>query len=112
MTEHEKRMHYGIIERVGLGKNSYSGNSGIRFRPVQICSSTDELGGSPKGQALLNLLNLIMSKIDPAGNLYLNEAYQRMTQLTTLSSYNVQVMLLFQAVIRRRYRIFRMVSLC
>ena len=95
LTEHEKRMHYGIIERVGLGKNTYSGNSGIRFRPVQICSSTDELGGSPKGQALLNLLNLIMSKIDPAGNLYLNEAYQRMTQLTTLSSYNVQLMLGF-----------------
>ena len=94
-TQHEKRMHFGAIEAVGLAKNTYHGNSGIRFRPVLICPSTDELGGSPKGHALLNLLNDLMGKLNPAGNLYLNEAYQRMTELTTLSSYNVQVMLGF-----------------
>ena len=94
-TSHEKSMHFGALKPIGLDKSSYHGNSGIRFRPVQICTSTDQLGGSPKGQALLNLLNLIMSKLDPEGNLYLNEAYQRMTALTTLSSYNVQTMLGF-----------------
>ena len=94
-TQHEKRMHFGAIQTEGLAKDTYHGNSGIRFKPVQICHSTEELGGSLKGQALLNQLNLLMSKLDPAGNLYLNEAYQRMIQLTTLSSYNVQVMLGF-----------------
>ena len=94
-TLHEKRMHFGAIQTEGLAKDTYHGNSGIRFKPVQICPSTEELGGSLKGQALLNQLNLLMSKLDPAGNLYLNEAYQRMIQLTTLSSYNVQVMLGF-----------------
>ena len=103
MTEHERRMHYGIIEAVGIDKRNYQGNSAIRFRPVPICSSTDKLGGSSKGQALLNLLNYLMNiKVNEqapndqwatAGNLYLNEAYKRMTQLTTLSSYNVQTML-------------------
>ena len=107
MTEHEKRMHYGIIEKVGLGKNTYTGNSGIRFRPVQICTSKDKigLGGSSAGHNLLNLLNSLMNisvsdnapndRWPTAGNPYVNEAYQRMTQLTTLSSYNVQVMLGF-----------------
>lgn len=92
-TQHEKRMHFGAIQAEGLAKNTYKGNASIRFKPVQICTSTDVLGGSSKGQALLNLLNLLMKDIDPTGNLYLNEAYQQMTQLTTLSSYNVQVML-------------------
>ena len=92
---HERRMHFGAIETVGLSKSSYHGNEGIRFRPVQICTSKDKLGDSSTGWALLNLLNLLMKDIDPEGNLYLNEAYQRMTQLTTLSSYNVQVMLGF-----------------
>ncbi len=102
---HEERMKYGTIETVGLGKNTYQGNSGIRFRPVQICTSKDILGGSVSGQALLNLLNYLMNitvnvaapndRWSTAENLYLNEAYQRMTQLTTLSSYNVEVMLGF-----------------
>lgn len=107
LTEHEKRMHYGIIERVGLGKSTYSGNSGIRFRPVQICTSKDKtgLGGSSAGHNLLNLLNSLMNisvtddapndRWPTADNPYVNEAYLRMTQLTTLSSYNVQVMLGF-----------------
>ena len=94
-TQHEKRMHFGALDAIGLNKQSYKGNSSIRFRPVQICTSTDRLGGSPKGLALLNLLNDLMKDIDPEGNLYLNEAYQRMTELTTLSSYHVQTMLGF-----------------
>lgn len=104
MTEHERRMHYGIIEAIGVDKRSYQGNSAIRFRPVPICASKDNLGGSSTGQALLNLLNLLMNipvtgvqapndKWATANNLYLYEAYQRMTQLTTLSSQNVQIML-------------------
>ena len=103
MSLHERRMHFGVIERVGLDKNTYHGNSGIRFRPVQICNSSDELGGSAAGNALLTLLNDLMTITGPeaapndrwatAGNIYLNEAYQQMTQLTTLSSFNVQTML-------------------
>jgi hypothetical protein len=103
MTLHERRMHFGVIETVGLDKNTYQDNSGIRFRPVQICTSTDVLGGSVIGHDLLNLLNDLMNitgtetapndKWATAGNIYLNEAYQRMIQLTTLSSYNVQTML-------------------
>ena len=104
-TLHDKRMHFGVIETVGLGNSSYTGNDNIRFRPVQICPSTVPLGGSTKGQALLTLLNNLMNITGPGaapnnkwatvGDVYLNEAYQRMTQLTTLSSYNVQVMLGF-----------------
>ena len=103
MSLHERRMHFGVIERVGLDKNTYRGNSGIRFRPVQICNSSDVLGGSAAGNALLKLLNELMNITGPeaapndkwatAGNIYLNEAYQQMTQLTTLSSFNVQTML-------------------
>ena len=103
MTLHERRMHFGVIETVGLNQNTYQGNSGIRFRPVQICNSTDVLGGSVIGHDLLNLLNSLMNitgteaapndKWATAGNINLNEAYQKMTQLTTLSSYNVQTML-------------------
>lgn len=103
-TPHDWRMHFGVIETVGLGKNDYHGNSGIRFRPVQICPSTYPLGGSAKGQALLKLLNDLMTAgpeeapnhtLAVAGDVYLNEAYQRLMELTTLSSYNVQVMLGF-----------------
>ena len=100
---HEQRMKYGVIETVGLGKSNYSGNSNIRFRPVPICTSTEPLGGSVKGQALLSLLNdLVNTTVDVAspnnrwttvGNLYMNEAFQQLTAMTTLSSYNVQVML-------------------
>ena len=103
-TLHDWRMHFGVIETVGLGKNDYQGNSSIRFRPVQICPSTYPLGGSAKGQALLKLLNDLMTTgpeearnhtLAVAGDVYLNEAYQRLMTLTTLSSYNVQVMLGF-----------------
>jgi len=100
---HEERMHYGIIETIGLGKNTYQGNSGIRFRPVPICNSSESLGGSERGKKLLDLLNDLMNITGPeaapndkwatVNSLYLNEAYQRMKELKTLSSYNVQTML-------------------
>lgn len=93
--QHERRMHFGAIETAGLSKSTYHGNGGIRFKPVQICTSTDPLGGSDIGKDLLQLLNDLMEIIDPAGNLYLNEAYQRLTEFSTLSSYNVQTMLGF-----------------
>ena len=104
MTSHEAKMQYGIVEAVGLNRSSYQNNSGIRFRPVRICTSEAPLGGSAKGQALLALLNALMSttvttaaapndKWSTANSIYLNEAYKRMTQLTTLSSFNVQTML-------------------
>ena len=102
-TTHEQRMKYGVIETVGLGNGSYQDNSDIRFRPVQLCTSDKPLGGSAIGQRLLNMLNELMDITGPeaapndkwstVNNMYLNEAYQRMTQLTTLSSYNVQTML-------------------
>jgi len=100
---HEERMRYGVIETVGLGRNTYQGNSGVRFRPVQICTSDEPLGGSAVGERLLALLNELMSITGPeaapndrwatVNNLYLNEAYQRMTELKTLSSFHVQTML-------------------
>lgn len=98
-STHEERMHFGTSEKVGLG-SSYTDNSSIRFRPVPICTSTDELGGSSKGHALLNLLNELISITGPeaapndkwatVNNIYLYEAYQTLTALRTLSSFNVQ----------------------
>lgn len=104
MTTHEAKMKYGLVETVGLSKGTYQDNSKIRFRPVPICTSTESLGGSAKGLALLTLLNELMditvTEVAPpndkwatTNSLYLNEVYQRMTQLTTLSSFNVQTML-------------------
>ena len=102
-TTHEERMKYGVIETIGLGRATYEGNSGIRFRPVQICTSNDSLGGSAIGHALLQLLDTLMNTtVDvaapndhwaTAGNVYLNEAWQQMAQLTTLSSFHIQTML-------------------
>ena len=102
-TTHEEKMKYGVIQTIGLGSDSYKDNGDIRFRPVQLCTSDKPLGGSAIGQRLLNMLNELMAITGPesapndkwstVNNLYLNEAYQRMTQLTTLSSYNVQTML-------------------
>lgn len=104
MATHDAKMRYGIVETVGLSKGTYIDNSSIRFRPVPICTSDEPLGGSVKGQALLTLLNELISitvsgvdapndKWSTVNSIYLNEAYQRMTQLTTLSSFNVQTML-------------------
>lgn len=106
LTTHADKMKYGVVEIIGLSKGSYVDNSKIRFRPVPICTSNELLGGSKKGQALLTFLNELMNitasgdnvvepndKWSTVNNLYLNEAYQRMTQLTTLSSFNVQTML-------------------
>lgn len=104
MTTHEAKMRYGLVEAAGLDKTTYQSNSSIRFRPVPICTNEAPLGGSAKGQALLTLLNELMSttvttaaapndKWSTVNSIYLNEAYKRMTQLTTLSSFNVQTML-------------------
>ena len=100
---HEERMHYGIIETVGVDRKDYNGNSGMRFRPVQICPSTEPLGGSQRGQDLLALLNALMNIRGPeaypnntwktVNNLYMNEAYKQMTELTSMSSFHVQAML-------------------
>jgi hypothetical protein len=100
---HEERMHYGIIETVGLSKNSYRDNSAIRFRPVQICTSDEPFGGSAKGAALLQLLNKIMSVTGPEAapndkwatvdNDFLMDIYERMKKMKTLSSQNVQMTL-------------------
>ena len=102
---HEQRMKYGVIETVGLGKDNYTDNKSIRFRPVPICTSTDPLGGSEAGHKLVDLLNELISitsteaapndKWATVGNLYLNEAYQVLTSLRTLSSFNVQYTLGF-----------------
>lgn len=104
LTTHEDKMKYGLVETIGLSRGTYKNNDSIRFRPVPICTSKEPLGGSEKGRALLALLNELMSitidnvqapndKWSTVNSLYLNEAYQRMTQLTTLSSFNVQTML-------------------
>ena len=100
---HEEKMKYGVIETVGLDKASYTGNSGVRFRPVQICPTDAPLGGSERGQRLLTLLNNLMNITGPeaapndkwatVNNMYLNEAYQRMKQLKVVSSQHVAVML-------------------
>lgn len=100
---HEDRMKNGIIEVVGLSKSSYTDNSGIRFKPVQICQSDDKLGDSEIGERLLTFLNELMAvccsdaapndRWPTAANIYLNEAYKRMTELKTLSSQHVAVML-------------------
>lgn len=109
MNTHEAKMQYGVVETIGLSRGTYENNSSIRFRPVPIVpirTPPDPLGGSTKGQALLALLNELMNitivdenvqapndKWSTVNSIYLNEAYQRMTQLTTLSSFNVQTML-------------------
>lgn len=100
---HEEKMKYGIIETVGLDRVTYKGNSAIRFKPVPICTSESPFGGSQVGQNLLDLLNDLMSttsvelapnnKWSTVNNIYMNEAYQRMTALKALSSDHVQIML-------------------
>ena len=100
---HEDRMKNGIIEVVGLSKSTYQGNSGIRFKPVQICSSVADFGGSAAGAKLLALLNELMAvtsteaapndRWETVEDMYLNEAYQRMIELKTLSSQHVALML-------------------
>lgn len=100
---HADKMKYGIIETVGLGRTTYQDNSTIRFKPVSICTSDDLFGGSTKGAALLGLLNDLVSttasvatpndKWATVEDIYLNEAYQRLTALKALSSTHVQILL-------------------
>ncbi len=102
-STHEERMHYGCSEAVGLRRGEYNGNAAIRIRPVPICTSTALQGGSPKGQALLALLNELTSltSSEPASenrwpttrNASLQEAFRLLSTLTNASSFNVQYVL-------------------
>lgn len=99
---HEERRHYGILEPDMPGGNDVA-NDDIRFRPVQICTSPEQLGGSNKGQALLHLLNDLLNITGPeaapddrwatATHTALRESYQALTALKTSSSFNVETML-------------------
>ena len=102
-STHEDRMKNGIIEVVGLSRSTYQGNSGIRFKPVQICKSAADFGGSAAGAKLLDLLNELMAvtsteaapndRWETVEEINLNEAYQRLIELKTLSSQHVALML-------------------
>lgn len=97
-TTPQERFHYGAIETKGLA--SSEGNSAIAFAPVPICNSQAEQGGSAVGQALVRLLNSLMSITGPekapddrwptAADERLREAYRGMTELRTLSSASVE----------------------
>lgn len=102
-TTHAQRSHYGALETIGLKSSEYTDNSGITFRPVQLCPTDDALGGSTRGQALIDLLNDLMATTATAtapndkwatSNVdILAQTYQMMTALTTASSFNIQTML-------------------
>ena len=100
---HEDRMKYGVIEVEGLSRTSYHGNSGIRFKPVQICKSEADFGGSTAGAKLLALLNELMTvtsneaapndRWETANDIYLSDSYKSIIELKTLSSHHVALML-------------------
>lgn len=100
---HEDRMKYGVIEVEGLSRTSYHGNSGIRFKPVQICKSEADFGGSTAGAKLLALLNELMAvtsneaapndRWETANDIYLSDSYKSIIELKTLSSHHVALML-------------------
>ena len=102
-STHEDRMKYGVIEVEGLSRTSYHGNSGIRFKPVQICKSEADFGGSTAGAKLLALLNELMTvtsneaapndRWETANDIYLSDAYKSIIELKTLSSHHVALML-------------------
>ena len=103
LRTHEDRMKYGIIEVEGLSKSSYHGNSGIHFKPVQICTSEADFGGSTVGANLFAFLNELMvvtstgvapnDRWETSNDLILREAYKSMMELKTLSSQHVSLML-------------------
>ncbi len=102
-STHEDRMKYGVIEVEGLSRTSYHGNSGIRFKPVQICKSEADFGGSTAGAKLLALLNELMTvtsneaapndRWETADDIYLSDSYKSIIELKTLSSHHVALML-------------------
>lgn len=102
-STHEDRMKNGIIEVVGLSKSTYQGNSGVRFKPVQICKSAADFGGSAAGAKLLDLLNELMAvtsteaapydRWETVEEINLYDAYHRLIELKTLSSQHVALML-------------------
>lgn len=102
-STHEDRMKYGVIEVEGLSRTSYHGNSGIRFKPVQICKSEADFGGSTAGAKLLALLNELMAvtsneaapndRWETANDIYLSDSYKSIIELKALSSHHVALML-------------------
>lgn len=102
-STHEDRMKYGVIEVEGLTRTSYHGNSGIRFKPVQICKSEADFGGSTAGAKLLALLNELMAvtsneaapndRWETANDIYLSDSYKSIIELKALSSHHVALML-------------------
>lgn len=102
-STHEDRMKYGVIEVEGLSRTSYHGNSGIRFKPVQICKSEADFGGSTAGAKLLALLNELMTvtsneaapndRWETSDDIYLSDSYKSIIELKTLSSHHVALML-------------------
>lgn len=102
-NSYTERMHYGIVDVLGLHEDEYQGNDAIRFKPVAICPTEDQLDNSSAGRALLNLLNDLLNTTSPeaapnnqwatASDYVLQQAYQAMTALTTSSSFNVEALL-------------------
>ncbi len=94
----EDRFRYGALSVSGL--DDYTGNDGISFEPVPICTSEANQGGSAAGQALVDLLNTLMSTTGPeaapndrwstAVDQNLRESWRGMTELKTLSSASVE----------------------
>lgn len=94
----QDRFHYGALETKGL--NGSANNANISFAPVPICTSEADQGGSAAGQALVELLNTLMSITSPepapdnkwatAVDPNLRETWRGMTELKTLSSANVE----------------------
>ena len=94
----DDRFRYGALETRGL--DGYSGNGGVSFAPVPICDSEAPQGGSAAGQALVGLLNDVMSTVGPepapddrlwtAADERLREVYRGMCEFRTLSSANVE----------------------
>ncbi len=94
----EDRFRYGALSVSGL--DDYTGNDGLSFEPVPICTSEANQGGSAAGQALVDLLNTLMSTTGPeaapndrwstAVDQNLRESWRGMTELKTLSSASVE----------------------
>ena len=94
----EDRFHYGALDFNGL--DNYTGNDGISFSPLPICTNEAAQGGSAAGQALVELLNTLMNITGPeaapndrwstAEDRNLVESWRGMTELKTLSSASVE----------------------
>lgn len=102
-TSHDDRRHYGVLTAKGLGNHENNSNADISFSPVQICTSTDKMGGSMAGYSLLALLNDLLNITGPepapenhwgtATHEAMREAYRGLTALRTSSTFNVEATL-------------------